>query len=465
MHKIIGFLFLSLSLAMLSCEDEENVYPQIETLEVTPTFASSFLAKGNIKVIGNATVLDYGFVYGTSSNPDILQSTKVGFGPTTTAGPFEKNISIQYPGQPSIYLRTYITNEKGTVYGEVKEFPLPILTAASVSPMKGRAGTQVTIAGLNFSIEDGGNEVKFNDKIAAVVSATTTALVVEIPDGITDPIYYQSVTIKVNTGGQEVIATETFRVLPTIIDFSPNNGTFGTTVVLSGKDFSPVSAIKIGGKDASAFSISYGSLSFNVPPTVTTSKLKITLVMEDETVEVPGEFTINNPTITTIAPMVGLGGSQVAITGTGFNIGDFLFSYNTVKFGNIEAVAFNSAPDEIIAYVPPGLSPGTYKISVFTGVHTVTYGPNYTLATPTISGFSPTSGVAGTYVTINGNNFGEFRPGYTVLFGSTPVDIFSWHNTAITVTIPVGTAPGTYKITVNVAGQSITSGADYTILP
>jgi len=465
MYKFIGILFLSLSVILFSCNDEENVYPQVETLDITPTFASSFLAKGNIKVLGNAKVLDHGFVYGTSSNPDILQATKVGLGPITTTGTFEKNISIQYPGQPTIYLRTFITNEKGTVYGDVKEFPLPLLTAASVTPTKGKAGDQVTITGLNFSTTPGENEVTFSDKSATVVSSTTTSLVVEVPDGITDPVYYENITINVNTGGQLVTATEAFKILPTVLDFSPKNGTFGTTVVLTGKDFSPISAIKIGGKDASAYSISYGTLSFNVPPSVTISKPKIQLIMENEVIEVSGEFTINTPTITSVTPMIGLGGSQVSIIGTGFNIGDFLFSYNTVKFGTLEAVAFNSGPNEITAKVPPGLSPGTYKISVSTGVHTVTYGPNYTLATPTLTSFDPVSGIAGTYVTITGNNFGEFNPGYSILFGSTPVDIFSWHNTAITVMIPPGTAPVAVKITLNIAGQSVTSTGDYTILP
>jgi hypothetical protein len=465
MKKIISFLFTGLLLIIFSCDEKDEVYPKIETLEITPTFASSFLAKGNIVVIGSSPVLDYGFVYGTFSNPDIFQSTKVGLGTTAASGPFEKNISIPFPGQSTIYVRTFLTNEKGTVYGAVTEFSLPLLTTVSVSPLKAKAGTQVTLTGSNFNPVTAENTVTFNDIEASVLSATATTLVVEVPEGITEPIYYENVTIRVIAGGQEVTATQNFKILPTISDFSPQSGTFGTTVVLSGKDFAPVSEIRVGGEVASVFNISYNSVAFNIPPTVTTSKLKITLLMGIEVIDIPGEFTITPPTITSVTPLNGLGGSRVEIVGTGFNIGDYLFSYNVVKFGTVEALAFNSSTNEIVAFVPPGLSVGTYKISVSTGVHTVTYGPNYTVTSPVLTSFTPTSGVAGTYVIISGANFGELNPSNTVLFGSALTDIYSWSDTSITVMIPIGTSPGMVKITLNIAGQSVTSAGNYTIQP
>ena len=458
------FLFVGLLLLIFSCDEKDEVYPKIE-LEITPTFASSFLARGNITVIGSSPVVDYGFVYSTFSNPDIFQATKIGMGTTAASGPFEKNISIPFPGQPTIYVRTFLTNERGTVYGGVKEFSLPILTAASVAPLKAKAGDQITLTGINFNPVAIENTVKFNDREATVLSATSTTLIVEVPEGITDPVYYENITIRVTTGGQEVTATQNFKILPTILDFSPSSGTFGTTVVLSGRDFAPVSQIKIGGEAASVFNISYNSIAFNIPPTVTAAKLKISLEMGTEVIAVPGEFTITPPTITSVTPLVGLGGSRVQIIGTGFNIGDYLFSYNVIKFGTVQALAFNASINEIIAFVPPGLSAGTYKVSVFTGVHTVVYGPNYTVTIPTLTSFSPTSGVAGTYVTITGTNFGEFNPSHTVLFGSALADIYTWNDTSIIVMIPVGTGPGPVKITLNIAGQSVTSAGNYTILP
>jgi hypothetical protein len=465
MKKIIHLLFTALLITFFSCDEKEEVYPKIETLEITPTFALSFIAKGNIVAIGSSPVLEYGFVYGTSSNPDIFQATKIALGTTNTPGSFEKNISIEFPGVSTIYIRSYLTNEKGTVYGAVKEFPLPLLNITSVSPMKAKAGAQVTLTGINFNPVTAENTVKFNGKVAILSGGSTTSLVAEVPDGLMDPIYYDNIIITVTIGGQEIIATQNFKILPTIFDFSPKAGTFGTTVILSGKDFSPISAIQVENEITSAFNISSSSLSFSIPATVTTAKLKMDLIMENELIEIPGEFTINPPTITSVTPLIGLSGSKVVIVGTGFNNGNFLNSYNVVKFGTQVATTFISSFDEITAFAPAGLSVGTYKISVFTGVHTVTYGPNYTVTTPTITSFSPTSGLAGTYVTITGTNFGERNPEYSVLFGSSPVGIYSWNNTSITVLIPLGTSPGAVKITLNIAGQSVTSANDYTILP
>jgi hypothetical protein len=141
--------------------------------------------------------------------------------------------------------------------------------------------------------------------------------------------------------------------------------------------------------------------------------------------------------------------------------------YNIVKFGTVQAEIFNSGLNEITVIVPVGLSVGTYKVSLFTGIHTIIYGSNFTVPTPTITGFSPSSGIAGTYITISGTNFGDTFPAqpFTILFGSTLVEVYSWSDTSITVMIPLGTPAGTSKFTLNIAGQSVASTNSYTIVP
>jgi hypothetical protein len=466
MNKFLSVLFFGLLLIVSACDDKDEVYPAVETLEPTLSFASNFVAKGNVIALGSSPVVDFGFVIGTLSNPDIFQSTKIGMGTPAVPGSFEKHISVLFSGQPTLYIRSYLTNEKGTVYGKVKEIIIPLLTATSVSPAKAKAAEQITITGQNFNPVAAENVVTFNDKPATIIAATTTSLTVQVPDGIVNP---ESISLEVKTGGQQATVAETFKILPTILNFSPKSGTFGTQIILSGKDFSSVASIKIGDKDASVFNVSNNSIAFNVPSSVTTATSKISVIMEEEVIEVPGEFTIIPPTIISVSPLSAVNGTNVTIKGTGFNLFDFniMHHYNIVKFGTVQAEIYSSGLNQITAIVPVGLSVGTYKISLFTGIHTVIYGPDFTVPSPTITGFSPSSGIAGTYTTINGTNFGETLPAqpFTILYGSTLVEVYSWSDTSITIMIPLGTPAGSSKFTLNIAGQSVASTNSYTVVP
>ena len=468
MNKIILIALLGSLTIVFSCDEEEEVYPNVETTEVIPSSASSFVVKGNVHATGNSLVLEYGFVYSTSSTPDIYQGTKEVVGNTASPGPFEKSISLETTGGATtgytVFVRAFLTNQKGTVYGVIKEFTIPELTIGSVTPLTARVGEQITIAGENFGVTAGENVVTFNNVEAEIVSASATSLVVKVPSGMLAPTYNEVNPIVVITGGQTITATENFRLLPTVAEFSPKNGTFGTIITVTGSDFYPfLTSGIIGGKPASALEVTDTYVTFAVPYSVTSPTLKVKVVSGSTTIDVPGDFSVTPPTITSVSPLIGLGGTIVTIKGTGFNIGESGISYNTVKFGSTEAVTVVSDQDEINAYVPKGLSLGNYQVSVFTGIHTVAFGTPFTLTKPAITSFAPTSGIPGTYVTITGTNFGEFDPLNSVLFGTSLVDIYSWNETSITVFLPLATPSGSVKITVNASGQTVTSAGNFTI--
>jgi len=83
--------------------------------------------------------------------------------------------------------------------------------------------------------------------------------------------------------------------------------------------------------------------------------------------------------------------------------------------------------------------------------------PSATASGPVISGFSPSSGAAGTSVTISGSNFSS----PTVKFNGTTATITASTATLITATVPGGATTG--KITVEVSGQTTaTSATDFT---
>ncbi|MGA2888645.1 MAG: glycoside hydrolase family 6 protein [Terracidiphilus sp.] len=70
---------------------------------------------------------------------------------------------------------------------------------------------------------------------------------------------------------------------------------------------------------------------------------------------------------------------------------------------------------------------------------------------PVISSLSPTSGAAGSSITISGSNLGSSD---TVSFGSTAATITSSSATSLTVMVPSGLAAGAYNVTVTASGST-----------
>jgi hypothetical protein len=80
--------------------------------------------------------------------------------------------------------------------------------------------------------------------------------------------------------------------------------------------------------------------------------------------------------------------------------------------------------------------------------------------TPTISSLSPTSGAAGTAVTISGTNFGSSQGTSTVTFNSTAATPTSWSSSSIVVSVPTGATTGNVVVTV---GGTASNGVKFTV--
>jgi sugar lactone lactonase YvrE len=85
-----------------------------------------------------------------------------------------------------------------------------------------------------------------------------------------------------------------------------------------------------------------------------------------------------------------------------------------------------------------------------------------TTASPSITDFSPTEGIAGTTVTISGANFSIVTSENIVKFNGTRANVTAATTTTLTVTAPAGATTG--KITVEVGTHTATSVNDFTVL-
>ncbi len=84
------------------------------------------------------------------------------------------------------------------------------------------------------------------------------------------------------------------------------------------------------------------------------------------------------------------------------------------------------------------------------------------IPTPTITNFTPASGLIGTTVTITGTNFDPIPSNNTVKFNGTVATVTASTSTSITTSVPSGATTGTISVTVG--GNTATSTSNFTVI-
>jgi hypothetical protein len=241
---------------------------------------------------------------------------------------------------------------------------------------------------------------------------------------------------------------------PVITSFSPTSGIVGTTVTLTGSNFTGTTLVRFNGVNASGFTIPNDTtITVNVPNGATTGIIEVT--NPAGTGASATSFTVfQTPTVTAFTPTSGAAGTSVTVTGTNFT------GTTSVAFNGTNASGFTVNSDtQITVAVPNGATTGA--ISVTNPAGTGTSSASFTVfQTPTVTSFTPTTGTFGTAVTITGTNFtgttsvafnGTNAPGFTVV-----------NDTTITVSVPNGATTGPIAVT-NPAGTG-TSSANFNVI-
>jgi hypothetical protein len=161
-------------------------------------------------------------------------------------------------------------------------------TVTSFTPGSGTAGTTVvTITGTNLC---GATVVKFNATNATTFTVNSaTQITATVPTGATTGKI--SVTTPVATG----TSTADFTVgPPTITSFTPNRGLAGTSVVITGTNFSGVTSVKFNGITATYTVNSGTQITATVPTGATTGPITVTNAVGTAT---GGTFTVAPPVV------------------------------------------------------------------------------------------------------------------------------------------------------------------------
>jgi hypothetical protein len=266
------------------------------------------------------------------------------------------------------------------------------------------------------------------------------------------PLLATSGPISVTNPAGSVLSAGVFHVTPKITGFDPALGPVGTSVTISGSGFVGVPVVRFGGVASSPTSVSLTSLVTLVPPGAPTGFVTVT------TTEGVGnsstKFTvIVTPTLTAFTPGGGAAGTSVLLTGTS------LTSTSTVNFNGVTAVVSSpnaSVTTALRATVPLGATTG--RITITNAAGTVTSAADFHVL-PTVTGFTPAEGAAGTLVTITGN---ALNGATGVRFGAADATLVDGNASQVVAIVP-GTAT-TGPITVITPEGSAASAEAFDVL-
>lgn len=212
--------------------------------------------------------------------------------------------------------------------------PRPIVL--NFSPTSATAGSSVIVNGQY--LENTG-VVKIGGVPANFTYISPTQISVTVPSG-------PSGSIEVSTpGGSHALGG--FINLPTLSSFTPQSGTFGTYIAVTGTSLTDINSVKIGGLEADSFIIISSTQIIAIPGEGNSGSI---------TVVKPGGSASQGffewyapPVISSIFPLSGTAGTVVTITGTGFNSTP---SSNIVYFGSVKAVVTSGTTTSLTVVVP-----------------------------------------------------------------------------------------------------------------
>ncbi len=251
---------------------------------------------------------------------------------------------------------------------------------------------------------------------------------------------------------------------PTITNFSPASGPIGTTVTITGTNFSTTPAnntVQFNGTTAVVTASTTTIITTTVPVGTTTGLISVSV--GGNTAVSPTTYTVTCgavPTITSFSPTTGTVGTAVVITGTNFSTTP---TDNIVDFGGFGAIVIASNTTSITTSVPTG-PVGLVPISITIACNTVTSSTDFNvtcLPAPTITSFTPGTGGVGTVVIITGTNFSTNPLENLVDFNGQPAIVRASTATTITTTVPANAITG--PINVFVGCNSISTSTSFLV--
>jgi hypothetical protein len=369
---LLLFAFLSI---FTSCKKEKND-PVVETTSLIGVTMREYTATATLIDRGDYKILDHGFVYTlgrTESEVSYYNANKVSLGDTIMNNTFKAtfdvgDISSYYYNDYKCFVKAYITNEKGTIFGKLVSTDLLVLKIKSVVPSSGSYGDTVTINGNYFNEAPFFNQVYFDNTIAQVLSATTKTLRVIVPQISS---YYSDdyVTIKVVAEGKEVSLQDAFHIEASVVNFAPYSGSWNTNITIYGAGLYNAS-LYFDNLFITYNNYNSTSISASIPYNIGKKQFKIFVHKDGKILEVPGGyFVLNDFVVSPLNSTTFYAGSIINFNGQMFNPQN---SMNKLMLGNTTITAYDGYSSYAYFAIPNSMPPGSYQPSLTNGIDTVT---------------------------------------------------------------------------------------------
>lgn len=236
--------------------------------------------------------------------------------------------------------------------------PRPTIT--KLKPREGPAtgGTSVTITGTKFA---GATAVKFGSTNASSFTVkTATSITAKSPPGSGTV----DVTVTTPEGTSLTSSADEFHYLPVVTKLSPVSGPVGggTTVTITGAEFTGATSVKFGSIEATSFTISSATSITAVSPVELAGVVNVTVTTPAGTSPISSKDKFNfTPTVTGLSPNTGAeaGGTTVKVVGTGFVPGT---TATTFKFGSAAGTSVNCTSTTECTVVAPAHAPGKVDV-------------------------------------------------------------------------------------------------------
>ena len=356
--------------------------------------------------------------------------------------------TVIFPGVSTPVAATYVgpTEVEATVPTGAQNGPLTVVTSAGtnvstnnflassaptityISPSAATNGQTVDIFGGNFFA---GATVKFGTLSAGIDIVSTTEIAATVPTGATSSNVI--VTTSYGSATNSSFVTDTG---PIITNFSPTVGAENTSVTITGFDLASVTSVTVNGVREYVSGQSSLQLQITLTNNPGTGPIKVTAGTASFTT--PNNFTSTTaPFVTDFYPSLGPPGSTLTVDGLNFT------SATKVKFGTTSATTTFTGETQLSAVVP-SIATGNYTIVVTNSSGSFTNSSNFTItgSAPVITGFTPTNGVRGTVVTLNGANFNNLGASAVQFNGLTATYQTPTATTELMATVPADATTG-----------------------
>ncbi|MBH0130969.1 IPT/TIG domain-containing protein [Salinibacterium sp. NK8237] len=312
----------------------------------------------------------------------------------------DTEITVESPAHDADTIAVVVQHPIGNVdAGDFTYTAAPIISSLSpnIGPVEG--GTDVTITGSGFDAATG---VTFDgDPVTpfAIVDDNTITLSSPPHDAATVDV------VVLSTPADSAPGTFTYQEAPTVTSIAPDEGPLvgGTEVTITGTGFTNATGVSFEGEDGTSFEVVSDTEIIVTTPAGVEGAAAVVVLHPAGNADA-GDFTyVAAPTVSAMVPVLGpiAGGTTVTITGTGFT------GTTGVTFGGIPATSFDILSETTIEVETPAHSAGPVAVVVEHTGGDVAAGDFTYLASPSVSGLTPSSGplAGGTVVTITGTGF------------------------------------------------------------